>query len=54
MENYSDAAKKSRAKYMREYRRKNPDKVKKMNYKYWERRAEREAKQSAEAVDTKS
>lgn len=42
-----------KAKYLREWRRKNPDKVKKANRKYWERKAlkaaaEMEEKNAAE------
>ena len=47
-------AKKARAKYMREWRRKNPDKIKEYDAKKWERKAERikaerEAAANAEA-----
>lgn len=37
------AAKKERAKYMREWRKKNPEKARKYEEKKWERRAERAA-----------
>ena len=30
-----------RAKYYREWRKKNPDKVREINMRYWQRRAER-------------
>ncbi len=39
----NDAARLERNRYMREYRAKNKDKVKAMNKKYWEKRAERNA-----------
>ena len=41
MANLSDTAKEERARYMREYRKKNPDKTKEMNRRYWEKRAAR-------------
>lgn len=37
----SKAAKAARAKYMREWRAANKDKVNKYNARYWKRRAER-------------
>lgn len=42
MNNLSDTAKAARARYMREYRKKNPEKTKEMNHRYWEKRAARE------------
>lgn len=39
----NEEAKKARNKYIREYRRKNPERVKKWNDDYWERRAQRES-----------
>ncbi len=38
-------AKEARAKYMREWRRKNPDKTASINQRYWEKRALKEAQQ---------
>ena len=37
--NLSDAAKEARREYFREWRRKNPDKVREKNRRYWEKRA---------------
>lgn len=37
-----DAGKVSRAEYYRVWRKKNPDKVRLYNKRYWERRAEKE------------
>ena len=45
--NLSDAAKRARAEYMREWRKANPEKVKQNNKSYWERRA-REMQQKDE------
>lgn len=46
-----EAIKKARAEYAREWRRKNPDKVREINRRYWEKKAaqmqESEGKQSA-------
>lgn len=42
----SDAAKKARAEYLRAYRKRNPEKVKKWNMNYWERVAKK-AKETA-------
>lgn len=41
----SEEAKAKRNEYMREYRRKNADKIKKHAENYWERKAKREADQ---------
>ena len=38
----SEAARRKRNEYAREYRHKNPDKIREYNVAYWERRAERE------------
>ena len=38
-----EAARAARNKYSREWRAKNPDKVREINERYWARRAEREA-----------
>lgn len=35
-------AREIRNEYMRQYRKKNPDKVREINKRYWERKAERE------------
>ena len=43
MKPISDEAKQERAAYMREYRRKNPEKTKEINRRYWERRAKKKA-----------
>lgn len=37
-------AREERAKYMREWRKRNPEKVKEISCRYWANRAEREAK----------
>lgn len=37
----TEAAKKARADYMREWRRRNPDKIRKQRERYWTRRAEK-------------
>ena len=43
MEIISDEAKRERATYMREYRRKNPEKTREINRRYWEKRAKEKA-----------
>ena len=48
MADQKEAARISRNNYMREWRAKNPDKVKASRDRYWERRAEREAKENAD------
>lgn len=51
MSNLSEAARIERARYMREYRRKNPEKTKELNQRYWEKRAARkEADKDAEVT----
>lgn len=45
MQKSSEAARKARAAYMREYRKRNPEKTREINERYWERRATRELKQ---------
>jgi DNA-binding NarL/FixJ family response regulator len=40
MENLSDKAKEARNAYQRTYRIKNPDKIKRYNADYWERKAD--------------
>lgn len=40
-----EAARLERNRYMREYRAKNPDKVRAMNKKYWEKRAAKTARE---------
>ncbi len=37
----SESAKKSRAEYFREWRKRNPDKVRENNRRYWERQAQK-------------
>lgn len=39
--NLEDLAKKEQAEYMRNWRKKNPDKVRKSNHEYWKRRAQK-------------
>lgn len=39
MENLSEKARELRNEYMREWRRKNPDRVRESKARYWERRA---------------
>ena len=41
MENLSQLALEARREYQRQWRKKNPDKVRERNRKYWERRATR-------------
>ena len=43
MKKMTNAAKKSRAEYFREYRRLHPEKVTRWTLAYWEKRAKREA-----------
>lgn len=48
----SPEARKARAKYLREWRKKNPDKVREQRARYWEKKgaaikAEREARENA-------
>ncbi len=38
----SEAAKKERARYMREWRRRNKEKIKQMNEQYWEKKAQKQ------------
>ena len=47
-----DKAKAAQREYLRAWRKQNPEKVKQYNRGYWERRAEREAKQDAENAST--
>ena len=49
MKTISDAAKQERAAYMREYRRKNPEKTKEINRRYWENRAKKKAVENESA-----
>ncbi|MBM6976424.1 phosphatase [Intestinimonas butyriciproducens] len=42
-EKLTQAAVEARREYQREWRRKNKDKVKANNHRYWERRAQKEA-----------
>ena len=44
-EQIHELAKKIRREYQREWRKKNPDKVKEYNQRYWRRRALRELKE---------
>ncbi len=45
----TDEAKKARAAYLREWRKKNPDKVKKQAENYWERQAKKAQEEKTEA-----
>lgn len=45
----SAAAKKARAEYAKEWRKKNPDKQREINRRYWEKKAEQAAKEPAPA-----
>lgn len=49
MSDISDAAKELRKAYYKEWRKKNPEKVREKNRRYWERKAlkEREVKKDA-------
>lgn len=47
------AAKEERLNYFREWRRSNPDKVKKHNKNYWERKAKAKLLREGKANDTK-
>ena len=42
---WSEEAREAQREYNREWARKNPDKVKEKNRKYWERRAAKEAEE---------
>jgi len=46
-----DKAKQARNEYMRAYRKKNPDKIKNVNSRYWSRRAERNNQQQQAEPD---
>lgn len=46
-----EAAKEERLKYYREWRRKNPDKVKQHNKNYWLKRAEKKLQEEAGSDD---
>lgn len=45
----AELARQERNKYHREWRAKNPDKVRERNRRYWERRAEKAAAETKEA-----
>ena len=54
MEKISTEARRERAAYMREYRKKHPEKTREINRRYWQKKAEeREAKQDAENASAK-
>lgn len=38
----SEEARKAQAEYMREYRRRNPDKIREANRRYWEKKAKKQ------------
>ena len=42
MATMTDEARAKRAAYMRQWRKRNPDKVRESNRRYWERKADRE------------
>ena len=44
-EKMSEAARKAQNEYLREWRKRNPDKARAINRRYWQRRAERLAKE---------
>lgn len=46
----TDEAKAARAKYAREWRKKNPEKQKAITARYWEKKAQEAAAESKEAV----
>lgn len=46
-----EQARAARSAYYREWRRRNPDKVREINRKYWQRRAERLAAERRGAAD---
>ena len=48
----NEEAKKARAEYMREWRRRNPDKTRKQRERYWARRAEKMAAEAAQQVQS--
>ena len=50
----SEEAKKSRAAYMREYRKRNKERISEINARYWENRARREEKCNAEKAAVQS
>lgn len=53
MEKISTGARRERAAYMREYRKRHPEKTREANRRYWEKKAnEREAKTDAENAST--
>lgn len=49
----TDAAREAQREYMREWRRKNPDRVREKNKRYWERKAA-ERKEQAVYAETKN
>lgn len=49
--NLSDAAKKARAEYTRKYRKEHPEKVREWNRRFWEKQAEKAAKNSDHVED---
>ena len=48
MKEISEKAKEAQREYLREWRRKNPDKVREQNRRYWERKAQQMASQGKE------
>ena len=48
-EQLEELAREKQREYLREWRKKNPDKVKEYNQRYWRRRALREVKEQQEA-----
>lgn len=48
----NDEARQVRNAYMRQYRKRNPEKTREMNRRYWERRAAREKEEKANEVES--
>lgn len=49
MAEMTDAAREAQRAYMREWRKKNPDRVREKNKRYWEKRAQRQQESGGEA-----
>lgn len=47
----TEAAKQARADYMREWRKRNPEKIKELNRRYWERKARKAANEQLNNTD---
>lgn len=48
----TEEAKKARREYLRAYRKKNPDKVRKWNANFWEKKAKEMEKQNGQKENT--